>query len=140
MSEDRPVRGVLLAHGVMARGMVDAVRKIAGVDEGVLLPLSNEGKSPETLQKELDAIIGDGPAVIFTDLAGGSCAVAAQVSCRAVGNRVVVSGVNLPVLLDFVLKRNLPLHELVPRLLEKGRAGLRSIPEVSRDAHRPVSG
>jgi mannose/fructose-specific phosphotransferase system component IIA len=34
---------------------------------------------------------------------------------------MVISGVNLPLLLDFVLHRDLPLPELGPRLVEKGR-------------------
>jgi hypothetical protein len=36
--------------------------------------------------------------------------------------------VNLPILLDFVFHRDLPVKELVPRLIEKGRAGIRTIP------------
>ena len=36
----------------------------------------------------------------------------------------VVSGVNLPVLLDFVFHRDMPLAALVERLVEKGRAGI----------------
>ncbi len=140
MSEERPIRGVLLAHGIMARGMADAVWKISGVDRDVLHPLSNDGKSPQTLQEELDTLIGDRRAVIFTDLPSGSCALAAQISCRKECDRVVVFGVNLPILLDFVFNRHLPLNELVPRLLEKGRLSLRSAPEIPPHAGRPVSG
>ena len=64
MSEVEGVRGIVLAHGLMARGMVDAVRKISGVDEGVVVPLSNEGKSPEALREELDLLLGKGPKQI----------------------------------------------------------------------------
>ena len=139
MSEVEPVLGVLLAHGTMARGMVDAARKISGVGEDALMPLSNEGKSPGLLEEELNALLSNRPALIFTDLSGGSCALAAQVCCRREGGRVVVFGVNLPILLDFLFHRHLPLEELVPRLLAKGRESLRSVPEYSDDAHRPVS-
>ena len=39
----------------------------------------------------------------------------------------MVCGVNLPILLDFVFHRDMPLDELVPRLLEKGRSGIRPL-------------
>ena len=126
MNDPLPVTGVLVAHGSMAQGMMDAVRKISGAGEEHLHALSNDGKSSESVQAELDAIIGENPAVIFTDLASGSCALAARVCCRDGRRRVVISGVNLPMLLDFVFNRHLPLDELIPRLLGKGREGLQS--------------
>ena len=72
MSDGPALPGVLIAHGGMARGMLDAVEKISGAGADVLSPLSNEGKSPEVLQAALDELIGKDPAVIFTDLASGS--------------------------------------------------------------------
>jgi len=125
---DGSIQGVLLTHGAMAQGMVDAVMKIAGAEESSLVPLSNDGVSPQVLIDRLSELVGDRPAVIFTDLTSGSCAMTAQLTCRDNGQRAVVAGVNLPMLLDFVFHRDLPLAELVPRLLERGRAGVRSIP------------
>lgn len=138
MSEAAPVRGILVAHGSMAQGMVDAVKRIAGVGEDALTALSNDGKSPEALVAELNQLLGSSSAVVFTDLASGSCALAARACCRNGGSQVVLFGVNLPILLDFVFHRELPLEELIPRLLEKGRGSLRSAPEFPPDAHRSV--
>jgi mannose/fructose-specific phosphotransferase system component IIA len=39
-----------------------------------------------------------------------------------------VCGVNLPILLDFVFHRDLPVDELVSRLVGKGRDGIRTLP------------
>ena len=128
MSEDPQVRGVLLSHGKMAEGMVDAVSKIAGLQEGALVALSNEGCDPQGLAEQVDELVGDAPAVVFTDLCTGSCALTAQLTCRDNDRRAVVFGMNLPMLLDFVFHRNLPLDELVPRLLEKGRDSVKSVP------------
>lgn len=128
-----------MAHGAMAQGMVDAVRRISGVEEGVLVGLSNDGKSPEALQDDLSQALQPGPAIIFTDLSSGSCALSAQVCCREDPSHVVLFGVNLPVLLDFVFNRNLPLEELVPRLLGKGKTSLKSSPEFPDYGDRPVS-
>ena len=130
MSEDpRGARGIVLAHGGMAQGMVDAVRRIAGPAADALAPLSNEGLGPAELRRALDEHAGDGPVIVFADLVSGSCGLAAFASCRERQNRAVVCGVNLPILLDFVFHRDLPLGELVLRLVEKGRDGIKPVPE-----------
>ena len=118
------VRGVVIAHGPMARAMVDAVRRIAGGAADALHPLSNDGKSPVELRAALDDLMGDGPVVVFVDLQAGSCGMAALSSCRDQARRVVVCGVNLPMLLDFVFHRELPIDEVVSRAIEKGRSSI----------------
>lgn len=125
MSSDEAVTGVVVAHGPMARAMVDAVRRIAGDSADALHPMSNDGKGPADLKRELDAVLGDGPAVIFVDLQAGSCSMAAMMCCREATRRVVVTGVNLPMLLDFVFHSELPLDEIVDRVVEKGREAIR---------------
>ena len=131
MSEESPgtppVVGIVFAHGSMAEGLVDAARGISGVAENALIPLSNRGLGPEALQGEVERIAGTGPAVVFTDLHSGSCAVAARLSCRGRGGRVVLCGVNLPMLLDFVFHREMSLEELVDRLVATGRDAVRCL-------------
>lgn len=130
-------RGLVVGHGAMASGMVDAVRRIAGVGDDVLVGISNEGKGPDALRDEVARIGGEGAVVIFTDMHAGSCAMAARVVSRMGGSRAVVCGVNLPMLLEFVFHRGDPLDQLVPRLVEQGRT---SITAHLPNADRPVSG
>src|SRR5690349_7252281 len=111
-----PTRGIIVGHGAMASGMVDAVRRIAGVADDVLIAVSNEGKGPDALRDELCRLAAAGPVVVFTDMHAGSCAVAARVACRSQSSSAVVCGVNLPMLLDFVFHRELPIETLVPKL------------------------
>lgn len=118
-----------MGHGEMAEGLVDAVARISGIGREALHPLSNNGRSPEALQAELSELLESGPTVVFTDLPSGSCAVTARLCCRREEETAVIFGVNLPILLDFVFHRHLPLRELVPRLLEKGRVSLSSHPD-----------
>jgi mannose/fructose-specific phosphotransferase system component IIA len=118
------VRGLVVAHSSLAAGMVAAVRQIAGVDDEVLRPLSNEGHGPEGLASAVRAAVGDAPVVLFTDLSSGSCAFVARKISLERPNTGIICGVNLPVLLDFVFHRDLPLPELVSRLVEKGRGGI----------------
>ena len=129
MSEGVGTRGILVAHGSMAHGLADAVIRISGVDDGVVIPLSNDGKSPLALQEDLDRVLEGGPAIVFTDLPSGSCALAARLCSRSHPDQAVVTGVNLPILLEFVFNRQLPLNELVPRLLAKGVGSVTSAPE-----------
>lgn len=124
VAADDVVRGIVIAHGPMGRAMVDAVRRIAGDAADALVPLSNDGKGPAELKQELDDLIGEARAIVFTDLQAGSCCMAAMSTCRDGTRRVVVSGVNLPMLLEFVFHTDLPLGELGERVQERGRAAI----------------
>ena len=139
MNDQDPVRGVLIAHGTMAEGLVDAVQRITGV-EGALIPLSNEGRGPEAMRSALDEAIGTETAIIFTDLLTGSCALAARSLCREAGDRAIVCGVNLPILLDFVFHRTLPLDDLVNRLVERGRAAVQCVHAVHPHVDPAIQG
>ena len=123
MSES--VRGLILAHGSLAAGLVGAVRQIAGAeDDEVLQPLTNDGSGPEGLVTAINSAAGESPVVVFTDLSSGSCAFAARKVSLTRPHTAVICGVNLAVLLDFVFHRDLPLPELVERLVEKGRGAI----------------
>ena len=116
----------------MPRGLVDAVRRIAGDKASGLAFVTNEGKGPDVLRNEVDAAAGDGPAVVFVDIQTGSCGLAAAYACRGcAGRRTVISGVNLPMLLDFVFHRDMSLDDLVSRLVDGGRAAIRVAPAAS---------
>lgn len=128
MSEGSRVKGIVVSHGTMAQGLIDAVRRIAGGAADALVPLSNEGMAPADLQGALEELAGDDPTVIFADLISGSCGMAGMVCLRHSDCRAVVCGVNLPILLDFVFHQEMPLSELVPRLVDKGKDGIRALP------------
>lgn len=122
MSE--PVRGLVVSHASLADGLVRSVRQIAGCDEDALRAISNDGCNPDTLAALVAEGVGEGPGIVFTDMPSGSCAFAAR---RLAGNRAdvaLICGVNLPMLLDFVFHRDLPLPELVERLVSKGRSSI----------------
>ncbi len=122
MSDVELVRGVLLSHGKLAEGMVDAVRRITGLEEDILVPMSNEGQNPQGLADQVDALVGAEPVVVFTDLGTGSCALTAQLTCRDNGRRAVLFGMNLPMLI---------------KLLEvRGRRGLAAAVSAAQEAGR----
>jgi mannose/fructose-specific phosphotransferase system component IIA len=134
--------GIVVSHGAMSQGLIDAVQRITGFGSEALIPVTNDAKGPDALTAAVnDAACGwPGPVVIFTDLEAGSCALAARFACRDPQARTVVFGVNLPMLLDFVFHRTLPLFDLEARLVERGRAGIRSLERQGIHGNRPVSG
>lgn len=117
-----PTAGVVVAHANLASALVEAAEAIAGM-RGALHPISNDGLSPQELMARVEAPIGEGPAIIFTDLASGSCTFAGRAVGRSRGAVVVVTGVSLPMLIDFLFHRDLPPEELARRVVEKARSG-----------------
>jgi len=132
MSGRVPVRGIVVAHSTLAAGLVEAAIRVSGAEEGALVAISNEGLGPEELR---DAILSEavgGPSLVFTDLAAGSCTLAARICCSEASPFAVVSGVNLAMLLDFVFHRELPLDQLVDHVVARGREGVRALSPPSR--------
>lgn len=109
------VQGILVSHGKMAEGLLDAVREITGLTEG-LVTLDNLGLTPDALEARLEQLTADRPSVVFVDLPSGSCAFVARRLRARKASVAVVCGVNLPLLLDFVFHRALPLDDIVARL------------------------
>jgi len=127
MSEQPLVRGIVVTHGSMAAGLVDAVRRISGTPADALIPISNDGRGPEELIEAVRSVVGEGPVIVFTDLQSGSCALAARLACAAPEGRRILCGVNLPMLLDFVFHRELPVDDLVERVLVRGREAIYAV-------------
>lgn len=125
---DSPPAGLLVTHASLGQELLRTVEAILGAQSDVTV-LSNDGCSAEALsaaiEERLRSVPAGRPVVIFTDLAAGSCGIATR---RADGGgRAVrkVTGVNLPMLLEFFHYRDtLPLDELLPRLETKGKAGI----------------
>lgn len=123
------VRGVVVAHADLAAALIKAVDRIVGLEEDALVSLSNEGLGPGDIRDRLNTAAGDGPVIFFTDLREGSCGMAARQICLSRPHQVLVTGVNLPMLLDFAMNRHLPLDELVDRVLDRARSGIQRMPE-----------
>lgn len=126
MTNDR-VRGVVVAHAELAQALVSAVEAISGV-RGALRAVSNEGLGPDELAEIIGEAAGEVETILFVDLAGGSCGLAGLQHVRESRGCAWVAGVNLPMLLDFVFHREMPIATLVPRLIRKGQAGQRAHP------------
>lgn len=119
---------LLVTHAALGAEFVRTAEAILGVQTDVHI-LSNDGYSSDDLTRAIEervrSVPHDRPVILFTDLAAGSCGIASRRAAH--GDRVVrtITGVNLPMLLEFFHYRDtLPLDELLPRLEAKGKAGI----------------
>jgi len=120
------VPALLVTHADLADALVRAAERVYGPVEDVGR-LSNEGLSRDTLEREILAQVAEWPAggIVFIDFWGGSCFTCGVSAAR--GREVVVlTGVNLPTLLDYLHNRDsYPVLELAERLRRKGQESVR---------------
>jgi mannose/fructose-specific phosphotransferase system component IIA len=113
------LRGVVVCHGRMAAALIEAAEGITGV-MGALVPVSNTDCDRGTLETRILAAVGAGPAVVFVDLASGSCLIATLARLRGRPEVTVVTGVNLAMLVDFVFHREQEPAAAAERALAAG--------------------
>jgi mannose/fructose-specific phosphotransferase system component IIA len=119
------VKGIFLTHGDLGRELVRTAEAIVGPQGGVAT-VSNRGLGPEDLRAALRAEIPpDGRAIVFVDLLGGSCHAVCSPDEVPRDRIAVVTGVNLPMVVEFFYHRErVDFDELQRRLLSKGRSGV----------------
>jgi mannose/fructose-specific phosphotransferase system component IIA len=120
----KPLTGVVISHAGLASALVEAVQAIVG-DSGPLVAVSNVGASRDSLCRDLASAVGDGPAVVFVDMPGGSCLHAALTELRNRDDVAVVAGVNLPMLLDFAFHREMGPMDAARHAQESGTRSIR---------------
>ena len=120
---DQP-RAIVVGHGEFAGGLVSAVGQICGLADKLVV-LSMMGMTPEDIE---GAIRGElartGAKVIFTDLPAGSATLAARRIVHDDPDLILVSGVNLATLLDFVFNTSVSPTEAARSAAERGKASL----------------
>ena len=118
------LRGVVVCHGKLAGALVEAAESISGVT-GALVPVSNTGCDRDALEERVIAALDGRPAVVFVDLASGSCLFAVLSRLRTTDGVKAVTGVNLAMLEDFVFHRSHPPAEAAARAAAAGTRAIK---------------
>ena len=118
------VRALVAGHADFAAGLVSAVDLITG-QGAVLEAIQVAGLCSEDIQNLLrERIRATGATVIFTDLQAGSCTMAARRLLRDQPRVLLVSGTNLPMLLDFVMSSAPSTHDAARAAVERARSAI----------------
>jgi PTS system mannose-specific IIA component len=127
---DKDVIGIVITHGSLAEELLNTVRLIVG-DIHDCHAISGSDLCDEEIVEKIHNLIDEEDerhVVLFVDYFGGSCCATCVRATRKLGHVKVISGVNLPMLLDFVTKQGrMGLDEIVDHLVHRGQESVRVI-------------
>jgi fructoselysine/glucoselysine PTS system EIIA component len=107
---------LIATHGTFAKGIHSSLEIIMGTPENVFLLQAYTGEN-KSIKEELDTVLEkiskEDELIVFTDLMGGS--VTNQILQYALKKNVyIISGFNLPLLLDILLAdQEIPVNEVI---------------------------
>ncbi len=121
---------VIVAHGGLAREYLSAVEHVVGKQAGMRAIAIEDVHDRAAKQSEIcvaadDVDAGDG-VVVVTDMFGGSPSNLSLLACTA-GDRRILYGANLPMLIKLAKSRDLPVAEAVSVALDAGRKYINSL-------------
>lgn len=126
---------VLVTHGEMAEGLLDAARMIVGEKEAMLPVQLREEDDVEGLMARVEKAIkgvdsGQG-TLVLVDLPGASPFNASARIAMQADSINVVTGVNLPMLVEMLVQREgSSLDELTKLSKSAGTGGIKDLTEI----------
>ena len=126
---------LIVTHGRLGEGLLDAMQMIAGPQEKVDFVSLKEGDSIDELKERiLSAVkmLDDGSGVlVFVDMFGASPSNAAAYLLNE--NVEVITGVNLPMLLEIVsFRESSSLQELSANAMTSGVESIKNLTQLLR--------
>jgi N-acetylgalactosamine PTS system EIIA component len=115
------IHGILVTHGSIGAALIGATRGFIGTDDGLhaldVTQLSTEDISVQLLSLLDKLNAPDNGVVIMTSMKGGSCWNVSATVAQSESDVKVIAGVNLPMVLTFMTKRDFMDLEALTRLL-----------------------
>ncbi|SER95596.1 PTS system, mannose-specific IIB component [Propionibacterium cyclohexanicum] len=124
------VRVIVAAHGQLASALVKATAMIVGSDPELIAVDFELDEQPQELYEKCRAAMGEASDVVFlVDMLGGSPYNAATHCCVALSSCDVVTGVNLPMVIDAAsrAKQNANVAHIVRTAIQAGRSSVRAL-------------
>lgn len=119
---------IVVTHGNLGGELLKTARKVFGEYDNCHA-ISNAGKTTDTISQEILSIIdeqGGEDTIIFVDFFGGSCSHACFMALRKRTGALVISGVNLPMLLAFLNKRDeVPFNQLASEIVARSKNSIK---------------
>ena len=113
-----------MAHGGLAQEYLAAMEHVVGVQTGMRAIAIHAVHDRKAKEREIceaaDAVDSGDGVVVVTDLYGGSPSNLSLLACRS-GNRRILYGANLPMLIKLAKSRGKPVPDAVRAALEAGK-------------------
>jgi len=126
---------IVVSHGNMAEGMLDAARMIVGEMEGIVAVSLREEDAVENLMERILSAISEvdtrNGVLILVDVFGASPFNASSRLAMVRDKIEVISGVNLPMLLEIAIQHgDEDLDSLVQIALDAGSSSIRTLSQT----------
>lgn len=128
---------LLLSHGRLAEEFLNTIKLIMGEQQGVHALGLGASESIEDFMNRIVAeylkLNNNDGILVLTDLYGGTPTNAAIYGLlNKYNNMEILTGLNLPLLLEAIIKRNQPKVDLIDSLKKAGTEGIINIREVMK--------
>lgn len=126
---------IVVTHGSLGEALLSTASMIIGDNEMIFSLSLNPGEGFEDLEKNLNDVLtfmkGCDGVICFADLLGGT---PSKVLCNALlknKNLEVITGVNLPILLEAIISRNtMKFEDLVHYIVERGKDSINNLGSI----------
>ncbi len=119
---------ILTGHGKFATGLQSSVELIAGKQEKFAAVDFEKGESSNLLTNKLKTtisnMIDDEGIIIFTDIPGGTPFTQSVLLSQEDQRIKVITGVNLPAIMDGIFNRTLDTDAFIEKVLQSGKNNL----------------
>ena len=127
--------GIILAsHGKFTKELLNSAQMIMGPQENIIALALEPNDDPQALKdkiyeasKKID--LGDG-VIILVDFMGGSPGNAAAYLAK--DGYPVITGVNLPMLLELIAMQNMDIEEAVSHIIHSGKESIEDLRKLLR--------
>ncbi len=127
------VHVIVVTHGDLGSSLIRAVKMIAGQQDKLMAYGLFPDQSREDLAAELEQGLADQEQsyLILTDMYGGSPSITATMLAKGRDNIEVISGVNLPMILEAVMTRdNLSLEKLAAYIVDNTQKSIVRVKKI----------